>query len=178
MSHELSVLEQRLSRLERQNRRLTAFLSLVLIAGCLPFVLGAAQQTTDVIRASRFEVVKDGKPVVTMSFDADGGRLDVRQTSGTPVAYLRAGKYGGSLDISDKAGKTVGYFDAQENGGGILAVGNSSNQAVVNLSSFNNTGKLQLGNGDKTTVEMYSDSSGGNVVLRRAPDGSVSFQRP
>ena len=169
MSDELNILNRRMSAIERENRRLKAVLGVFAVLALIPIVVGAAAQqaaTAEVVRATRFEVVQNGKVVASMSAATNGGSVDVFDAAGARAGFLRSTQLGGSLDIS-KAGKSVGYFGALERGGGWLCVANASNQCVVTAGSNNqNNGQLMLGWGDgKASVDIYSDVNGGNVNL-------------
>jgi subtilisin family serine protease len=157
MSDQFAILEQRLSALERQNRRLKTWLGGVFVLSLVPFALGAAAQTNaDVLRATKFEVVKDGKTVASLAALADGGSLDIYDAAGNRAAYLASTKNGGSLDISKK-GMTVGYFDARESGGAILCVQNNIEKCVVTIRpTTTNQGEIVVSTGDSDNRSIFT----------------------
>lgn len=160
MHQHLNVLEQRLSALERQNRRLKTLLMVLFALALAPlFVSAAAQQANaplSVIRAEQFDVVKDGKTVLTLGSTAQGGNLVLFNTAGDTIGFLRVYDHGAALRLSHLAGKN----------------------AVVNMgANSNDTGFFYLGSGDgKSTVELEGSSTP-SITLKDG-QGAQTFRVP
>ena len=162
------TIDERLSALERENRRLKACTGALALGLAIPlFVAAASPQASDVVRATRFEVVRDGRVVVQIDSDQDGGQVIVRNAAGLRAGFLQATPKGGSLDISDASGKTVGYFDALKAGGGEVCVYNSDNKCVAFMSSSDRGGFVQITdlNGNKAATLSTSVIGGGNLTI-------------
>jgi hypothetical protein len=159
MHEHLNVLEQRLSAVERQNRRLRLLLVVLFAVAVAPvFVSAGAQQSTagNIIRAEQFEVVKDGKTVLRLGSTAQGGSLDIYNTTGNTVAFLTTNDHGATMKLSNLAGKN----------------------AVVFLgSNTSDVGFLFLGPGDgKSTAELVG--SGTPSITLKDGQGAQTFRVP
>lgn len=164
--NDIARIERRLNALERQCRVLRWLFAAALVAlAVLPFTASAQEPSQgQTVRASRFEVLREGKV----------------------VAYLGSTKDGGSLDISNVQGKTVGYFDSTEQTGGLLVVGSSSSQPVVQLdSTLTGDGVVrvrpsylnpELGANSEAEVELHAGVTGGRLYLRNVGKAGVVLE--
>ena len=96
------TIEERLGRLERQNRVMKGGLGLLLVAAIAGGVLGFAGQqkgagVPDEIRAKQFIVVDDaGNPVIGLTSDEHGGRIATHDDAGVLARIShRVSRHGG-----------------------------------------------------------------------------------
>ena len=154
MTDQLTTLEVRMSLLERQHHRLKSLLVLVVVLACVPYILGA-QATSDTIRASRIEVMNNGRAVVVLRADGTGGRVELFQNNGTQAGYLISSANGTSLDLRDEAGKLVGWQDALEQTGAGLC--------------------LRMPDATECGLYASAEAIGGRMTTRDAADRTRTF---
>jgi len=142
------TLEERIGRLERQNRRLKAAFGLLAAAVVGVLVLGQVAPSSaptgplllpERVRAKRFEVINDaGKPVVTLMAWEHGGWIETRDNQGHRLFDMSATDDGhglfstynkdgtGLLAIFDGRGRKVLGAGMGEDGAGVIASYNRS----------------------------------------------------
>ena len=94
------TIEERIERVEKQNRRLKWAMTVICVVAAGAFVLGQAapDAVPDVIRAKRFEVVNEkGWAVVTLRSWELGGWIDTRNQQGRPLFSVFANEVGGGM---------------------------------------------------------------------------------
>jgi hypothetical protein len=118
-------MEQRIAALERANRHLRmAVIVLFALTVARLIVPASARQASvpDVVRAGRFEVIRDGKTMGSLGADVDGG----------------------NLDIQDKNEKLVGYFGAMKTGGAELAMGGTKGNRQLYINADDRVATTQV----------------------------------
>ena len=161
------TLEERVTALERQNRRLRSWTGALTALLMVPVFAAATGGQSDVVRASRFEVVRQGQVVVQIDGDVDGGQVVIRNAAGVQAGFLQATATGGSLDISNAQGKTAGFFDAMKDGSGKVCVYNAEGKCITAIYSVDNGGMIEVI--DRTSVKAATLSAGliggGNLTI-------------
>ena len=107
-------------------------------------IIGAKSQDKNLgdITVNSIEVVNnDGKVVVGLSSDEDGGTLMLYNNDGTSAAGLIAAEDGGGLGIFNNDGKLVAGLNAAENGG-LLDIYNKHEKRVATLQANKNSDGL------------------------------------
>ncbi len=102
------TVEERLTQLERKNRRLTLAMLLTGVAAALVVMIGMARSDAvpDLVRAHRFELLdENGKMRAALGVDKDGPGLVLRDQNEKARAALAVYKKGSGLDLTDEAGK-------------------------------------------------------------------------
>ena len=100
--------EQRLNRLEWQNRRLKNLMFTIILAGISLLVMGQAAppKVHDVLNAKDFRVIgNDGKLKIRLWSDNTSGIIVVSGTSGRPEVTIGATKLGGTIDVKNSSGR-------------------------------------------------------------------------
>jgi hypothetical protein len=113
------VLENRIVRLEKQNRQLQILATAAIVAGVLPWVSGGKEAVEDVVRAKSFFLV-DGEGDVRAGWTVseDGCKLFVTGASerGAPAAVLTASADKASVQV-EKDGQVQGMLFGDKEGG-------------------------------------------------------------
>ena len=160
------TLEERVAALERDNRRLRSWTGGLTALLCVPlFAAATGGQSAEVVRASGFEVVRNGRVVAQLDSDAAGGRVLVRNADGVHAGYFKGTAIGGSLDVSNAAGKTVGYLDATKAGGAKLCVYNAEGKCVATLYSADGGGSFDIMDRTGTKAATLSTPLMGGGIL-------------
>lgn len=107
--------------------------------------LAVREQTFSVIRAEKFEVVKDGETIATLKGVELTEALGIFGKDGKLLADLSSFLGGGKLNIYNNEGKPVVVLSSFI-GGGILHINNNEGKPVVGLSSFLGEGNLYINN--------------------------------
>ncbi len=118
-------MEKRIEALERANRQLKIAVAMLAVLTVPRLVVPAAAQTStpDVVRAKSFEIVKDGRLVVSLGVDDEGGILRLANNAGRAVAILGGGEAGdgGYLKLGTGNGQaTVQAYASPTEGGALL----------------------------------------------------------
>jgi hypothetical protein len=131
------TLEERIERLERQNRRLRAAFGVFVVGAVCVLIAGQAAPVTsrsaspagplllpERVRAKRFEVINDaGKPVVTLMSWEQGGWIETRDNSGRRLFDVSATDDGnGLLSTYNKEGNEAVSLGGVKGGSGLLAI--------------------------------------------------------
>ena len=144
----MQTTEQRLERLEKRNRRLTAALTLMVVAMCAVVTMAATGENYgvfDVVKARRIWVTNDaGKIVVTLDANDGGDGLVFTQSAkGKDLVTLNSTPYGdGTVTTFQPNGKELVGLTADDSGG------------MINV--YNNTGE--------GIAQMYADEYGNGLV--------------
>jgi len=109
-------IEQRLNRLERQNKRLKKGMIGMVVAGFSLLVMAQASppKIHDLIRAKKIEVVSD---------------------NGRKVILLESWKLGGWIQTYNKKGKPLFTVAATDNGNGLISIYNSKGKPSVSIAT-------------------------------------------
>lgn len=168
-------LEAELASLRKRNR---TFGVLLMLAVAVPALLAFGRGQVQVVRAERFEVVKDGKVLAKLDESVfGGGSLSIYSEDGKEVGYLLATSTGGMLSILDKDGKPVGMLSTGTEGGS-LGIFNKDGKHVGGLAATRSGGLLGVNNKDGRVVgALGADPEGGTMMLL-TPDGEVRFKAP
>ena len=170
-------IEARLARLEK-----TAWLQrsvLVALALVLGIVLlsGARAPMPDIVRAEGFEVVDgDGRVLVAIGSDEDGGLLTVRNRQETMYVMLTTDADGGLFMIRNRNHQPVVSAYADDDGGAVL-VKNAVGRDIA-LVAADSTGRGLINLRDhtqKATVVLGSDPDGGFIELRGEAESPALF---
>ena len=121
------TIEERIERVEKQNRRLKWVVTALCVVGVSAFVAGQAapEGVPDVIKAKKFEVINEvGLPVVALrSWDKLGGGIDTWNHQGQSLFAVGANDAGdGSVATFNAEGKELVHLSATEGGTGAVAV--------------------------------------------------------
>ena len=142
--------------LARQVRTLRRVLYSMCGVGVLAGLLAATNMNTvpDLIQAKKFEVVnEEGKGVVVLSHDSNGGLIGVHSKTGKLLVnsgVLPDG--GGGLEVMSSSGRPV-LLLVGEKGGGKVQVGRSNGVTSASLYVEDGEGKLMLiDEGKKVTL--------------------------
>ncbi|HOA75517.1 MAG TPA: hypothetical protein PL151_10115 [Phycisphaerae bacterium] len=158
------TLEQRIEKLERQNRTLKLAVASMLLAGVGALIMGQATtggtDVANLIRAHRIEIVSaDGKPAVVLGMTAGG--------TGTVT----------TLDAKENKIVSLGVT---KNGEGTITTGNSRGRDLVRIAvTTEGEGVLITNNADgKKLVEIGVTTEGDPKIYTFKPDGSTKAQWP
>lgn len=147
-------LEERLTRLESANRRLTALCILAVSALVIACEGGPGSRrdgdVADLVRAKRIEVVDaNGKSKVLLLADQQGGILALNDGGGNPRVSLAASSEKAGLEIFGTAAapngqpSPVAAFTAEE-GGASVAFSDQKGQMRTSLGFFKDAGWLAI----------------------------------
>ena len=131
-------IEQRLARVERQNRIFKGIFNLAGLAVAALIFYGATKPIPDVIRAREFQAVNEaGRVVVEMKSWELGGWIKTYSAMGTlysSVLLSHDGSGHGSLSVYDKDGNRKIYLGGNKRGnGGVIFIINEMGAPVVRL---------------------------------------------
>ncbi len=148
------TLEERLARLERQNRWMKCGLALLLVVGVAAGLLGFSSQDAvpDVVKARAFHVVgKDGKLLVKLEDVGTGadvaGQVTTLNSKGQELVYLGSTTDGnGVVTTLNGKGQDLVQLTATRDGKGMVRTLNGKGQAIVRL------GVMACGAGSVTTL--------------------------
>lgn len=119
------TIEERLRRLERQNRRMKKGLALVIIALARTVIMGQAlrPKIPRVIRARKFEVVNDkDMTMVELGSTRLFGYLFISNRKGQVVATIATNLSGdGLIRTMDSLGRPLVVITSKKNGEGFIA---------------------------------------------------------
>jgi hypothetical protein len=142
-------LAERVLRLERSNRRLALILTIVAIAACVRFGVGAAEKHTQTFRAHRIEIV-----------DTDG---NLRGT-------IEGNKGGAELVFQNAEGARRLYVGSGVDGSGVILYSDSPR---VLLGALPGSGSLKLlGKDGKRRCSIYSGDQGSLLSLYDARESA------
>ena len=158
------TIEQRLDRLEQQNRILKGAGAAVVLAVMGVAVMGAGQQGTipDVVKARSFEVIgKDGIPRVIIA-----------------TLALADGEVGKIVTLNSKMSVIVDLA-ATDSGGGLIVTGNGNGKDLVTLGvATGGEGTVTTRNGSgKVLVNLGVSTEGLGLVTAYDPSGRHGFGR-
>jgi hypothetical protein len=136
------TVEQRLTRLERQNRTLKLGLAGLIVAAGTALLMGQAAPppathpaVPDVVRARRFEVVNEaGVPVVTLMGWEHGGWIETRDNRGRRLFDVSATDDGaGLLSTYNQHGRDSVALGGVRDGSGLLMIYDSAGKKLIGL---------------------------------------------
>ncbi|HOO17638.1 MAG TPA: hypothetical protein PK920_07570 [Phycisphaerae bacterium] len=136
------TLEERIGRLERQNRWLKAAFGVLAAGAVAVLVLGQVAPSSaptgplllpERVRAKRFEVINDaGKPVVTLMAWEQGGWIETRDNEGRRLFDMSATDDGhGLFSTYNKEGNETVSFGGVKDGTGLLAIFDGRGRKVL-----------------------------------------------
>jgi len=130
----LEQLERQNQRIERKNRRLSAALTLTVVAMCAVVTVAATGEKHgefDTVVAdsmsARNIIVRNDADMIAVSLGAtDGGNGLVRTESakGKELVKLTSNDNGGIIDVFNKTGEGIAQMHANEYGNGVVWAGN------------------------------------------------------
>lgn len=136
-------MEQRIAALERANRQLRVAVAILFVLAVARLIVPAsAQQTPDVLRAGKFEVVRNGKT----------------------MGYLGSTETGGSLDIRNPQSQLVAYIDANTNGA-TLGMGTGTSKELVEISVDAGGSKVDFRRGDASEGIWMRSANGSDPSI-------------
>lgn len=143
-SGQLMTIEERLDRVEKQNRWMRGVLALVLVITGAVVLIGATEPISEVVKARKFAVAnKDGKSLVT-------------------IGELRGGKYGVLALWNDK-GKLLASIGPDKDGAaGMINTYNSEGTELV---------RIGVTNDGEGVVGVYHPSGMANQANHISPQG-------
>jgi hypothetical protein len=152
------TIEQRVEKLEQENRRLRVFVGAALLIGCAVAVMGASGGVPEVLQAKRFEVV--------------GG-------NGQAVAHLGQTMTGGYLQILDFRGKTAAQVNSNPTGGAVLTYSASGSELVGMTSTPQGSGVVTTYDAaGQKLIALTVTVEGGGAVATFKSDGDVKSVWP
>ena len=164
----MSSLEQEVRTLQKQVRRQRrwniALGALVVVGGLMAAT--AERSVPDVIQAKKFQVVNDeGKLVVLLKADTNGGSLTIANNKGKLVAGINADADGGNFRIRNKDGKTAALIDGDPTGGS-LNIFNKERKTVALIAAGKDGGVLSIVNKDGEGVALIAADANGNGAMQ------------
>jgi len=135
------TIEQRLGRLERQNRVMNGGLVLLLMAAVGGGVLGFAGQqkgagVPDVIRAKMFLVVDDaGELAVALTGLEGGGHVRIYDDKGKTAVTLSGTEHGGIVRTQNGKGKRLVLLGWDDGGEGTVTTYNGKGKELVDITA-------------------------------------------
>lgn len=133
-------MEERISRLERQNHRLRAILGGALLVGIGALIVGQAAPSRDdvanIIRARRIEVVaEDGRPAVILGMTAGGTgtvtTLDSKNNKIVTLGVTRGGE--GAITTGNGKGNDLVKIGVTTEGEGVLITNNAEGRKLIEI---------------------------------------------
>ncbi|MCL5773104.1 MAG: hypothetical protein M1536_01800 [Firmicutes bacterium] len=157
-------LEERLLKLERENRRLRKYffvLALLVLAPLFASPIWIANATNspksinvDEITTKNLSIVnQEGKVVATLTADDKGGSLAVFNNQGKAGADLFVTDNGGILGIYNNQDKRVVALVAGDKGGG-LGIANNQEEVMAGLAVFDDGCNLTIFNNKKAVAKL------------------------
>lgn len=134
-------IEQRIARLERQNRRLRVTVGAMLAVGAAGLLMGAAREAASaevpaVIRAHRFEVVTEqGKPAIILAMtNRESGTIATLDAKGNKLVNLGVTTNGeGTVTMQNNRGKDIVRLAATTAGEGVILTQNGDGDKLLEL---------------------------------------------
>ena len=181
----MSTLEQRIRRLEVQNRFLLAGL-LLPILGALLLAATGKDEVPDVVKARAFQVVGNDRGAVLVhigSTTTGEGMVTTLNRNGQDVVTLGANPHGGVVTTWNGKGQKLVMLDVTTDGGGMVRTGNGKGEWLVYLGERPHGGGLRITNDKgRTLVRLGARIDGPGVVTtydpRRLEGGGVFTTRP
>lgn len=176
MQERLEALEQKILKLEAQNRKLRWYLVAALALSAFPYLIAAQLQplVSPVIRAERIEFVQKGETVASLVPHPKGDGVLFLNKDGEPVAEIYSILGIRGLNIYTKDRKIIVRLIASPNGG-YLGISNKEGNTVAALSAFLNGGFLDISNnGGKTVAALSADTSGGSLDIRNKESQTIA----
>jgi hypothetical protein len=171
-------LQQRLERLERDNRRFKRVgLALMLLAG-VGMVMGQnPAPEARVVKAEKFVVVdKNGVVLATLGADKEETSLKLHSPDGKPLISLRAWQKGSSgLYIEDEKGTPAVELAHIEEGGPVLHFIGSNSATRVSLEGTGQSSSLSLYQREGQHILTLQD---GTLKLYDGRGRNVVFEKP
>lgn len=175
------TLEERLARLERQNRRMKCGLALLLVVGVAAGLLGFSSQDAvpDVVKARAFHVVgKDGKLLVKLEDVGTGadvaGTVTTLNSKGQELVELTATLDGNGMVITRNGkGNELVELRTAADGEGMVRILNGKGQAIVRLGVIaGGAGSVTTLNGKgRELVDLTMSKDGRGAVAIYDPSG-------
>ncbi len=168
------TVDERLDRLERQNRRLKAWLASLLVVAVAAGLLGFAQPDSvpDVVEARAFHVVgKDGAVLVKLEDTLGTGRglagtITTLNGEGKQLVRLAATENGdGGVTTMNGEGKVLVTLAAKE-GAGTVGTWNGEGKILVALMANEGAGAITTLNEEQETVVMLGATKAGDGVVQ------------
>lgn len=174
-------IEQRLARVERQNR---IFKGLFTVAGAAVAALvfyGATEPIPEVVQARRFEIVNEaGNTVLEMNSELGSGKLTIWNKDGKVIIHAGTGitTESGELRIKNKDGNEIIHVGADFlTGNGMLTIRNKDGNETIRAGArVNGDGLLIIGdkNGNAIT-HVGVESNGGGMLMLKNKDRKQIF---
>ena len=129
------TIEERVEKLELQNRRLRRALTAVLLAGAALAAMGAAYgDVPEVVRARRFEVVgADGQGVAHLGQTMSGGYVQILDPRGKTAAQLSSNSTGGAMYTYSISGRELVGLTSTPSGSGVVTTYDANGEKLIAL---------------------------------------------
>lgn len=134
------TIEQRIEKLERQNRHLKLAVAGILMTAVGALVMGQAAATGDdvanIIRAHRIEVVSEsGKPAVVLGMTAGGtGTVTTLDDKGGKIVTLGVAKGGeGTITTNNAKGNELVKVGVTTEGEGVIITQNQEGKKLIEI---------------------------------------------
>ena len=184
------TIEERIERVEKQNRRLkwamtaTSVVVAAVLVGVIVAVVFAVRQpapptalaVADVIQAKEFQVVDDvGSAVVTLRSWKLGGRIETRNHQGKRLFSVAAADDGsGTLSTYNAEGKELVSLGSTDEGHGALSTRSAEGKELVSLTAMEggSGGALTTYNAEgKELVSLGMTEGGSGMVTTHNAEG-------
>ena len=157
------TVEERVTRLERENSRLRRGRIIVLVIASGLAVMGQAapRSVPDVIRAKKFEVIGDnGRLIARLGRGVfqDYGALSIFDSNEELKASIFASTVGGVIFTANRKGRTVVSIGPDEAGNGSISTFNGKGKEAVRISTTT-TGKETISTHNSKGERLVSISS-------------------
>jgi hypothetical protein len=173
----MTGIEHRLACLERTGRLQRAGLVVLGLTLGVVLLAGAGSPMPDVIRAEGFEVVDgDGRVLVTIGSDEDGGLVTLRNRQEAVYMILTTDRDGGLFVIRNRNDQPVVSAYADDDGGAMLLKNSLGGDIVLLAADSTGRGLMNLrDHAQKATVVLGSDPDGGFFELRNGVESPALF---
>ncbi|MCA9286456.1 MAG: hypothetical protein KDA22_14615 [Phycisphaerales bacterium] len=170
----LAVLEARVLAAEsaaRRAKRGTLLLALG-FAGAGVLAAAAPQNTPEVVRTQRLEIIDgNGRVAVLASATDAGGRLDLWSEAGANVFRASVNEFGGDVAVWDGNGRSAAGLFASAHGGEVGVYGDGGAAQAAMASGINGGGIVTRDAQGHPTFAATSTGAGGRVALG-GPNGA------
>jgi len=149
------TIEERLTKLERTNRKLKGGL-VVLALGLISLVTMAAAPrdgnfrkiTAEIIEARVIDAVDEkGKAWVEMVGTSKGGALQIKGKNGKAIVQIGPGRDGGGqIFLNSSQGKPIIAIGPNKDGGGLIIVYDPQDRANIKLNATDKGGAISVRN--------------------------------
>jgi hypothetical protein len=161
--------EQRLNKLERQNKRMKKGMIGMVLAGISLLVMAQAAppKVHDLIRAKKIEVVSDkGQTVISLEGWEHGGMISTYNKKGLNLTSVAANDGGdGLITTYNSKGKKLVDITATEDDTGSISTYNSKGKYLVDITATKNGGAITtFDSKGKKLIAITTTKNGGAIT--------------